>query len=98
MNATQLANGVIQLPDALWAQLPPGAQNAITTHNNTVGGASTQANMHTLMCITAQMNRMSNATQQVFDSAPPPGNPNQYQQFNAHGQAPGTTLPHMFFS
>jgi len=47
MNATQMTYGAIQLPDALWAQLPPGSQSAITTHNNTLGGASTQANMHT---------------------------------------------------
>jgi hypothetical protein len=39
------------------------------------------------------MNQMSNSNQQVFGSAPPPGNPNQYQQVNAHGQAPGTTPP-----
>ena len=60
MNATQMTYGAIQLPDALWAQLLPGAQSAIATHNKTLGGASTQTNMHTQMYSAAQMNQMSN--------------------------------------
>ena len=86
IHATQMAYGAIQLPDALWSQLPPGAQTAITTHNNTLSsgrGATTQANMHTQMH-NATQTASQTMPQQVFGAAPPVNN--QVQQAHVHGQ------------
>jgi hypothetical protein len=87
-------NEKIQLTDAIWSSLPPGAQNAIKAHNNTmapVDGTTTQANMHTQMYTAAQFAQMSNAPPQVFGPAPPATQ--QLQQANVHGQTPAATPP-----
>jgi hypothetical protein len=93
INATQMSYGAIQLPDALWSQLPPGAQTAITTHNNTLSSghrANTQASMHTQMHSATQIAQMNAPPQ--FSPLPPVTNP--VQQANAHGQTqPAATNP-----
>ena len=89
INATQMAFGAMQLPDAIWSQLPPGAQSAITAHNGLQGsGTNTQARtMQTQMHNPAQaahmLNQMSSATQQIYGSTTP-------VQVNTLGQTPGT--------
>jgi hypothetical protein len=95
INATQMAYGAVLLPEALWSQLPPGAQTAITTHNNTLnpGSSTTQVHSHTqypqnAAQVAHMMNQMSGATQIAF-GVPPPATP-QFQQVNAHGQDTGT--------
>ena len=75
MYATQLTYGPVQLPAAVWSQLPPGAQEAITAHNTTVtSGRSTQANTH-----------MQTQPTQGYGTLLPTGT--QTQQVNAHQQS-----------
>ena len=71
--------GAIQLPSALWESLSPGAQSAITLHNNTLnlGAITPQANNAAQAA--HMMNQMSNSTQQVYG----PAQNNQFQQVNA---------------
>ena len=83
-----MAYGAIWLPSAIWSQFPPGAQSAITIHNNTIPltNAMTEANMHTAFNVDV----MNISNQQATGLVSPTNN--QSQQVQAQKQVPGTTL------
>ena len=62
VNATHMAYGKVQIPAALWLQIPPGAQSAITAHNNSVTHGSTsnsnQSNENTQVLNATQVAQM----------------------------------------